>query len=59
MNNEVVEDQNNNNANNNNRQIENIDLSFMLLIKNPNNEYVLGNEIYNLNNLIFDKNHFP
>ncbi len=43
MNNEAIEEMNpNNNANNNNNQMENIDLSFMILIKNPNNEIVLG-----------------
>lgn len=44
-NNEALENlnpNNNNPQNNNNNQMENIDVSFMILIKNPNNEIVLG-----------------
>jgi hypothetical protein len=45
MSNEAIEEINPNNNNqpcNNNGQMENIDVSFMILIKNPNNELVLG-----------------
>ncbi len=44
-NNEAGEDlipNNNNNPHNQNNHMENIDVSFMILIKNPNNEIVLG-----------------
>jgi len=41
---EAVEEPNNNNNNlfNNNGQLAEIDISHMILIKNPNNELVLG-----------------
>lgn len=43
--NEELIPNNNNQPNNNNAQMENIDVSFMILIKNPNNEIVLGNNL--------------
>lgn len=51
-NNEAVEELipnniNNPNNNNNNNQMENIDVSFMILIKNPNNEIVIGKKAIN------------
>jgi hypothetical protein len=47
MNNEVVEENLPNNNNNNNPpnhigSMDNLDVSYMILIKNPNNEIVLG-----------------
>lgn len=47
MNNEALEDLNNNNnylavPQLNSGHIENLDVSYMILIKNPNNEIVLG-----------------
>ena len=46
MNNDAVEElypNNNNQPNINNAPMGNLDVSFMILIKNPNNEIVLGN----------------